>query len=220
MSGQTRPFYELTGIRVRRGGREVLAVESLSVAHGAILGITGPNGSGKSTLLNLLALLETSDEGTLTLDGAPARPERESQRRRVTLMHQDPYLLKRSVAANVGFGLRLRGEGEVKEKVRQGLLAVGLAPEKFARRSWRELSGGEARRVALASRLVLNTEALLLDEPTAGLDAESATCVREAALAANRERGVTLVIVSHDVDWLASVATSRLGVREGRLEQA
>ncbi|MBU1042124.1 MAG: energy-coupling factor ABC transporter ATP-binding protein, partial [Proteobacteria bacterium] len=99
----------------------------------------------------------------------------------------------------------------------EALALVGLDFAEFGQRSWRELSGGEARRVALAARLVLTPEALLLDEPTTGLDRASVLHVQQAVLAARESRGITLVISSHDVDWLKSCADEVLLMDEGRI---
>jgi tungstate transport system ATP-binding protein len=94
---------------------------------------------------------------------------------------------------------------------------VGLAPGRFARRSWRELSGGEAQRVALAARLALKPRVLLLDEPTNNLDQESATRIKDAALAARDAWGATLVVVSHDLSWLTTVADRMVVLADGRI---
>src|SRR5690606_13918745 len=135
------------------------------------------NGSGKSTLLKLLGFLLEPTAGVLEFDGRvvdrAAYRAGHLLRRRAVLMGQDTCLLKRSVAANVAFGLRLRGVPAPDALLAETLALVGLDFADFGRRSWRELSGGEARRVAIAARLVLQPEALLLDEPTTGMDRAS-----------------------------------------------
>ena len=97
------------------------------------------------------------------------------------------------------------------------LAQVGLDPARFAARSWRQLSGGEVKRVALAARLALRPRVLLLDEPTANLDRESAELVRKAVLAAREEQGTSLVISGHDQQWLRAISDDILWLREGRL---
>ena len=152
----------------------------------------------------------------MIFDGRPADFDSFRDRRRVSLLLQDPYLLQRKVFDNVAYGLLVRGEKEgLKERVAKALELVGLEPARFALRSWRELSGGEAQRVALAARLVLKPEVLLLDEPTASVDAASATLIKEAALAAVRNWGATLVIASHDLAWLEEVADETIHFFEG-----
>jgi tungstate transport system ATP-binding protein len=211
------PLYSLERIRQVYQRRLVLEVEEMGISGEAITGIYGPNGSGKSTLLRILALIEAPESGVVRFKGVPARPSDLSLRRRVTLLSQSPYLLKRSVLKNVGYGLKIRGARGRRRKSRRALEMVGLDPEEFGGRMWHELSGGEAQRVALAARLALEPEVLLLDEPTAYLDEESSEKIRSAALFARKEWGAALVLVSHDHDWLRSVCTKIWYMRKGRL---
>ena len=219
------PLYQLRGVEAGYGGTAydgaVLNVPELSIARGSILGLVGHNGSGKSTLLKLLGFLLAPRAGELFFDGrlvdAAALRAGHVLRRRAVLLGQDTCLLKRSVASNVAYGLRLRGLDAPDALLAQALALVGLDFAEFGPRSWRELSGGEARRVALAARLVLKPEALLLDEPTTGLDRASVGHVQRAVLAARESRGATLVIASHDVDWLKSCADQVLVLEDGRI---
>jgi len=187
-------------------GRAVLDVSSLTLASGEILGLAGPNGSGKSTLLRLIAQLEPPAAGRMRFLGRTVNEGDTGSRRQVTLLTQEPYLLKRTVFANVAYGLKVRGESEIRPRVRDALELVGLAPDTFASRLWFELSGGETQRVALAARLVLRPRLLLLDEPTASLDRESAELIAKAVLAARDRDGTTMVIASHDMPWLNGVS--------------
>lgn len=216
------PVMELSGIirrypdRERKGAFcEVLHLAHLAVDAGEILGIVGHNGCGKSTLLRIMALLEPPDDGTVLFDGAPVSSVDLAPRQRVTLLLQTPYLLSRNVRANVGYGLKVRGQHDP-ELVDQALRRVGLDPLLFGRRRRHELSGGEAQRVALAARLVLNPRLLLMDEPTASVDEASARLVAEAARGAAAQ-GSAVVIVSHDRDWLDPLATRMVKLRQGRL---
>jgi tungstate transport system ATP-binding protein len=200
------PLFHLEAVEHHYAGRRVLAVAHLRIAPGTIVGLMGPNGSGKSTLLRLLGFLETPSRGRILFKGRPAAPFDPRIRGKVTLLPQDPYLMNRSVADNVAYGLKLRGGREKTEpRVQEALAAVGLAPERFARRPWYALSGGEAQRVALAARLVLEPQVLLMDEPTASVDAESAERIRQAALTARARWGTTLIVASHDWSWLFEV---------------
>ncbi len=209
-----KPIYELRDVVQVYAGREVLRVEHLDIEEGVIVGVSGHNGSGKSTLLSILAFLESPTRGTVRYQGAICLPQTPCLRREVTLLTQEPYLLKRSVEANVAYGLKMRGEKNVAHKVREALSLVGLDPDSFGQRSWRELSGGEAQRVALASRMVLGPRVLLLDEPTSNLDPESAELIHSAALSA-RDQGATLVVVSHDINWLKSVCDTVVMLQSG-----
>ncbi|EGB13922.1 ABC transporter related protein [Pseudodesulfovibrio mercurii] len=206
----------LDHIRQRYSDRTVLDIEHLEFAEGTISGLAGPNGSGKSTLLCLLALLEPPAQGTITFLGRPAHPG-SAVTRQVSLLVQEPYLLKRTVFANVAYGLRIRGKNDIPAKVFRALEIVGLDPGVFARRQWFELSGGEVQRVALAARLVIKPKLLLMDEPTASLDAKSAELIHQAALSARDEYGASLVVASHDMPWLKTLADHIHYLDEGRL---
>ena len=211
----TKALIDVFHARQRYGDRTVLAVDRLTVAPGQIIGLAGPNGSGKSTLLRLLAFLEAPASGSVTFKGELVPISPNAVHRKVTLLVQEPYLLKRSVAANVAYGLKVRGEGDSDGKVRRALEAVGLSPDEFIGRQWHELSGGEAQRVALAARLILQPAVLLMDEPTASLDAASATLIRQAALRAREEHDMSLVIASHDMAWLNAVSDSVVHLEHG-----
>ncbi len=210
------PLYSLRNVRQEYGRRLALDLAELDVPERSILGLSGHNGSGKSTLLRILAFLEDPVAGSVAYAGRPASTRNAELRREVCLLTQEPYLLKRSVLGNVAYGMWVRGENR-QERAEEALDMVGLAPTKFARRSWRELSGGEAQRVALAARLVLRPRVLLLDEPTNNLDRESATRIKDAAVAARTAWGATLVVVSHDLPWLESVADRVIRLADGRI---
>lgn len=209
------PLMRLEDILRRHANRTVLDISRLDIHSGEILGISGHNGSGKSTLLRILALLEPSDAGTFLFDGQPATVNNLDLRRQVTLLLQTPYLLSRSVADNVGYGLMVRGRGDT-ERIAQALHAVGLDPTIFLQRRRHELSGGESQRVALAARLVLQPRVLLMDEPTASVDEESAVRIAVAART-SADSGSAVVIVSHDLDWLAPLADRRIVLRSGKI---
>jgi tungstate transport system ATP-binding protein len=182
------------------------------------VGIVGPNGSGKSTLLKLAGFVEKPSAGMIRFDGLPGEPFDSRIRRRICLMPQEPFLLKRTVFSNVAYGLRVRNDrSRLELRVHQALAWVGLSAHDFADRPWFALSGGEAQRVALAARLVLKPDALLLDEPTANVDAFSSQLIKEAALRAREEWGTTLLIASHDQPWLYESADSLLQLFDGRV---
>lgn len=207
-------LFSLRGIKRHYGGRLALDIPHLDIPAGRLLGVCGPNGSGKSTLLRLLAMLESPDSGEVLFEGAPTGDLR-TVRRQVTLLLQEPYLLSRSVAENVAYGLSVRGIRD-EERVRASLLAVGLDPDLFGERRRNELSGGEAQRVALAARLAIRPQVLLMDEPTASVDEESAGRIALAARTAC-EQGTTVVVVSHDREWLDALADDQLRLKAGRI---
>ena len=215
---QNATAYVLKNIRHGYGQDFTLYVPDLTVEKGVSLGLVGPNGCGKSTLLRLLAFLEAPKSGEITFEDTSATEDHGPLRKEVTLVLQEPYLLKKSVFDNVAYGLRIRGErSNIKERVHDALEWVGLSPDKFANRRWFELSGGEAQRVSVASRLILRPKVLLLDEPTASVDMHSAALIQKAILDIRSRWGTTLVIASHDLTWLNSITDEVLRIHNGRI---
>ncbi len=212
----SQPIYRIENLVHRYNGEPVLAVDRLDIEPASIMGLVGPNGSGKSTLLKLMAFIFRPTHGRILFDGEPALPFDESVRFLVTLLTQDPYMMKRTVFKNIAYGLKVRGNRENWTRpVHDALAMVGLDPDTFARRQWDQLSGGEAQRVALAARLVLKPRVLLLDEPTASVDAASSELIRAASLRARSEWGTTLVIASHDREWLYDVCDEVIHLFKG-----
>lgn len=202
------PKYQLSSIQVLYGDTVGLAVDELTIVAGGLHVLVGSNGSGKSTLLGILAFLNKPKHGEISFDGVPVEWESGEcalLRKRVTLLHQNPYMFSGTVAANVAFGLVARGIGkeDTRRVVRESLERVGL--QGLEARNAKHLSGGESRRVALARALACNSEVLLLDEPLAHVDRTSATLLEDltATLASG---GITIVMSSHD---------ERLGSRLG-----
>ena len=212
------PIFEITSLKHTYAGKTVLDIDRLTVQPASIVGLIGPNGSGKSTLLRLMGLIEKPSQGKILFNGQPVEPFSDVARFQITILPQEPFLLKRSVFNNVSYGLNLRGDAaDVSNRVSKALSLVGLAGNDFMRRPWYALSGGEAQRVALAARLALNPQVLLMDEPTANVDAASAALIREAALKARKELGTTLVVASHDWHWLYDVCDEILHVFKGKI---
>ena len=199
-------------------GRPVIDGLDLEVRRGETVCVLGPSGSGKSTLLMLLLRLYDIDDGAITLNGADIRDlEVGSLRERIAYVPQDPWLLDASLADNVAFGAPRATRAAVVRACRAAQV------EEFAARLPHgidtqlgegavRLSGGQRRRVALARAVVSPAEVLLLDEPTASLDADAARAVARTIRAATRDR--TTLIVTHD-PMLAEIAdrTVVLGLR-------
>ncbi len=197
-------------------GRTVLDRESLHVPTGSILAVVGASGSGKTTLLRIVAGLERLDHGRVDIDGEDVT-HWPTHRRRVGLVFQDNQLFPHlDVADNVAFGLRTAGwtRHEVARRVAELLDAVGLADR--GNQSTSTLSGGEAKRVALARTLAPLPRVVLLDEPFAGLDDERrlhlAGVVRQMLHASE----TTALLVSHDQSDVTAVADGvhRLGTHQ------
>jgi len=213
-----QPIYEIRSLVHSYGAKTVVAIDHLAVQAGSIVGVIGPNGSGKSSLLRLLGLIERPTQGEIYFKGRPAMPFSSEARFLVTLLPQETFLMKRSVFNNVAYGLKLRGNGgDIAARVSEALDLVGLPSKDFARRPWYALSGGEAQRVALAARLALKPGVLLLDEPTANVDAASAQLIKEASLRARRQWGATLVVASHDWQWLYEICDEIVHIFRGKI---
>jgi tungstate transport system ATP-binding protein len=219
MAGTPLILYQINGlVHSYENRKRVLAIDHWQMAAGGIIGLTGPNGSGKSTLLKLLGLVERPAGGTILFKGVKTDPFATGLRGRIALLTQEAYLLKRSIYKNIAYGLRIRGERrDEAARVAEAMALVGMPRDLFADRPWYALSGGESRRVALAARLVLRPEVLLLDEPTASVDDASARLMKEAVLHAHRHWGTSLIIASHDSPWLQEVCSDMLHLYRGRL---
>jgi putative ABC transport system ATP-binding protein len=209
---QPRP----TAIAVRQLGKRVAdAAGELTILHdidfsvqaGETLAIVGASGSGKSTLLGILAGLDLPTSGTVELENTDIFKLDEDGRavfrqRNVGFVFQSFQLLTHLTALeNVMLPLELRGDKRAKEKAAGMLERVGLSSR--LRHYPKYLSGGEQQRVALARAFVCEPPLLLADEPTGSLDAATGAAVIELMFALNRERGSTLVLVTHDLSIAA-----------------
>ncbi|MCP4717898.1 MAG: energy-coupling factor ABC transporter ATP-binding protein [Desulfobacteraceae bacterium] len=210
--------YKLNHIQHYYGDKKVLDIDTLEIPRGSITGLTGPNGSGKSTLLKIMAFALKPSAGEVWFNGRQEFIMSPRVRSRVTLLTQKPYLLKRSVFDNIAYGLKIRKEmDKIEDRIKDALESVGLKYGEFAQRQWHELSGGEAQRVAMAARLILRPEVLLLDEPVASVDTKSAGQIRKASLAAREDWGCTIIIASHDLPWLYECSDTRISIANGKI---
>lgn len=168
----------------------------LAVEPGELVIVAGTTGSGKSTLLRLLAGLLAPTSGVVEVDGTPASAR--EARGRVAIVFQNPesQFFAETVSADVAFGPRNLGMSDPEAEADRALGAVGLDPVRFGERSPFALSGGEARRAAIAGALAMRARYLLLDEPTAGLDVRGRSAVVDAVTAERAHAGV--VVVTHD----------------------
>ena len=176
----------------------MLDVADLTVFEGEILAVVGPSGAGKSTLMRLLALLEAPSKGTITLQNQRLWQNGDPPldlRREVTMVFQQPHLLRRTVHQNIRYGLDVRG---VMDEAHIAALeeSLGLASLRYA--AAHTLSGGEKQRVALARALAIRPKILLLDEPTANLDPYNIKLI-ETIIRESNAAGVTIVIVTHNI---------------------
>lgn len=208
----------------RSAGRELTVLEnvSFSVEQGDSLAIIGPSGSGKTTLLGLCAGLDTATSGTLSLMGFKLNAMDEDDRaylrnQYVGFVFQNFQLLSTLTALeNVMVPLELRGEKGVAPKAKELLDRVGLADRSHHYPS--QLSGGEQQRVAMARAFITNPKILFADEPTGNLDEENAQHITDLLFGMNKEKGTTLVLVTHNLE-LAQRTQRILRMRGGKLEE-
>jgi tungstate transport system ATP-binding protein len=208
--------YEITGLKQIYDGRCVLDIPAFKVHQGEILAVMGPSGAGKSTLLRLLNFLEKPSQGLLTFEGGPVEAGLPiEKRRRVTTVFQHPLLLKRSVVANLKYGLKLRGLKLNPQDLKNWMERLGL--DSLEHQSASKLSGGEAQRVALARALLTRPDVLLLDEPTANLDPYNVKLIENIVRDDNHQRGTTIVIVTHNIFQARRLANRAALLLDGKL---
>lgn len=199
----------------------VLKGVSLDVAAGEATGIVGPSGSGKSTLLMVLAGLERVDSGTVRISGEVLNGRSEDQiasfrGRNIGIVFQSFHLIPNMTALeNVAVPLELAGKRDAFAIAERELAAVGLA-DRITHYPG-ELSGGEQQRVAIARALAPEPPILIADEPTGNLDQATGRQIADLLFAKAAERGMTLVLVTHD-PALAARCDRQIAMRSGRIE--
>jgi tungstate transport system ATP-binding protein len=214
--------YALDGIHFAYPGPSPgfsLDLDPLRIESGEILALVGPNGAGKTTLLMILAFLLRPSRGRLEFFEQEYWPEEAGTvraRREAVLVTHHPYLFKGTVLDNVAFGLKVRGtpEAEWPGRVGRALELVELAG--WEGKSVAGLSAGQAQRVALARAMALRPKALLLDEPTANIEAGLALRIEAVILEISRETGATVVFSSHNFSQASRLADDILYLSDGR----
>jgi len=211
--------YATPGTALRPALRKI----SMEIGEREFIGVAGPSGAGKTTLMQLFTGLLRPTQGRVIIDGVELWSRsslRRQVRRRIGLVFQFPenQLFADTVFEDVAFGpghLGLTGH-EVRQRVEEAMLRVGLSPDRYGHRSPFQLSEGEKRRVALAGVLAMRPEVLVLDEPTAALDSVGVTLVKRVLQDLHRS-GVTILWISHDLDLLFESVQRFLLLREGTL---
>lgn len=197
---------------------------SLTIKDGEFVGLIGHTGSGKSTLVQHLNGLLSPTSGRVLVDGldvADKATDRRAIRRKVGLVFQYPenQLFEETVEKDVAFGPRNLGlsDEEIDRRVRDALRRVALSYDELHARSVFELSGGQMRRVAIAGVLAMEPRVLVLDEPCAGLDPRGREEILSLIRALHAEAGTTIVMVSHSMDDVASLAERVIVMNQGRV---
>ncbi|WP_343070741.1 methionine ABC transporter ATP-binding protein [Nocardiopsis mwathae] len=207
--------------------REVLALDNvdLHVRQGEVYGVVGQSGAGKSTLLRCVNLLERPTEGSVRVDGedltamAPARLR--AARRGIGMVHQHFALLSsRTVAGNVAFPLEVAGVGRTarRSRVMELLDLVGLADK--ARAYPAQLSGGQKQRVGIARALASEPKVLLSDEATSALDPATTESILELLRELNRELGLTILLITHEMDVIKRICDSAAIMESGAVRES
>jgi ABC-type methionine transport system ATPase subunit len=210
-------FLEIKGLYKSYGDAVILSDLNLIVEPGKVMALIGPTGSGKTTLLRLINLLEEPSKGGILYDGQNAMSlsgkELQKLRRRMAMVFQKPVMFKGNVRENVSFGLRMRRRGDSR-KVEEALRAVELSG--YENRDANTLSGGETQRIALARALVLEPEILLLDEPTANLDPNSATAIDKLLQSLSVQK-TTVILATHNMLQCQRLANCVAVLQGGRI---
>ena len=215
---------EIKDLKIRLGGLPVHNGINLEVKRGEILGIVGSSGSGKTTLLREILMLQRPDSGSIRvfdheLMSASPKTLQSIQRRWGVLFQQNALFSSLTVLENAMFPLQEHtslDSGMIQELALLKILLVGL-PLSAAIKYPSELSGGMQKRAALARALVLDPELLFLDEPTAGLDPDSANALDELILNLQEMIGLTIVLITHDLDTLWRVTNRVAFLNEGKV---
>ncbi len=215
----TRLTLERLTLRHPGADRNALSDLSLAVECGEMVALLGPSGCGKTTALRVVAGLVAPDTGDIRLDDASVLRLPPEKRDTVLVFQTGQLFAHMDVAANVGFGLRMRRvpKPEIAARVAEALAQVQL--HDLGGRRPHELSGGQRQRVALARALVLRPRVLLLDEPLSSLDAHLRTEMRALIRNLQRETGITTLVVTHDQEEAAVLGDRVALMLDGRIRQ-
>jgi len=218
----TAPAVEVRGLVKEFGSRRVLDVQHFAVVPGSVCAVVGPNGSGKTTLLSILALLEPPSSGSVALFGedvSSSRTDARRLRRRMVMVHEEPWMFHTSALGNVAYGLSARGVDRrlSRERAAGALETVGMSHAA----AWPapRLSAGEKRRVAIARALAIRPELLLLDEPLADVDAASVMRLERIIRELPCE-GTTVLVATHRLDIALGLTDRCVGLMSGAIAEA
>ena len=210
---------QLKLVDVQKNYRDVKALHSVSIEiqGGKIIALLGVNGAGKTTLMRILAGLEKPDSGELLFSNQHI--DAKALRKVSTLVFQKSAMFSTNVFDNLAYGLRIRKvpKKEIARKITEALQAVRLSG--FEKRRAKKTSGGEQQRIALARAFLLEPPVLLLDEPTANLDPNSATII-EKAIIRKKSASRIIVIATHNLSQARRIADEILHIYNGEIVEA
>jgi D-methionine transport system ATP-binding protein len=216
LEGVTRRYRSAAGERV------ALDSADLHVAKGEVFGVVGRSGAGKSTLIRTINRLETPDAGKVFVDGqeitALNPAELRAARRRIGMIFQHFNLLNaKTIAENVAFPLRLEGRPEAEVKARTAELLERLGLSEHANKHPAQLSGGQKQRVGIARALACGPSVLLCDEATSALDPETTEDILTLLDQLNRELGLTIVLITHQMEVVRRVCDRVAVLKDGKI---
>ena len=196
---------------VKEYEKRVLDIERLHIKKGEIVAILGLNGSGKTTLIECIANIKRPSYGEIVFD----EYEFDKVKGKISIMQQRPYIFNMSVKDNISLGLKYKGmkDDEIDKKLNEYTSYFGI---NYLDKNAKRLSGGESAKVALLRVAVLERELLLLDEPTASMDAES-TLSAERLIKDINKKGTTVVIITHDLFQAQRVADTIIFMDKGKI---
>lgn len=206
------------------GDGEIVAVDdvTLEIEKGDVFGIIGYSGAGKSTLVRLINALEPATAGSILVDGVDITSLKESELRRIRggigmIFQQFNLFSSRSVKANIAYPLTLAGwkKADIEARVTELLSFVGLSDK--AKAYPEQLSGGQKQRVGIARALATGPAILLADEATSALDPQTTHEVLDLLKRVNKEQGVTIVVITHEMDVIQTIATKVAVMERGRV---
>ena len=216
-------LYKIEGLKKIYGTRTVLDIEDLSIEKGKVIGLLGPNGAGKTTLLEILAFLQQPDAGSVFFENAKvdfSNSDLSSLRRKVVLLQQQPIMFSTNVLKNVEFPLRVRKKPRTERRRVAGDLLTQVGMEGFREASAHRLSGGETQRVAIAQALACSPEVILMDEPTGSVDVENQIIIERIIKEINREKGISVIMTTHDMVQASRVMDEVFFIYEGRMSRS
>lgn len=211
-------LYALDNITRRFGEREVLNIPEMRLETGVIYGLLGPNGAGKTTLMRILSFMDAPSSGAIHFMGETIRPDQAARcRARVVWVPQSPVMFTGSLLYNVEYPMRLKGAPRAARRARAMALLETVDLARLAASPAHRLSGGEAQRGSIARALAAGAEVILFDEPTASVDFRSRGDIIRLIRNLNEERGLSVIVTTHDAALAAELCRERIVLFDGRI---
>ena len=209
---------ELRNVTKEYGSITALDDANLKIESGEVFVLIGPNGSGKTTILRIIAGIEIPTRGEVYFQGAKTDTDNSQLTKNITMVFQKTVMFSGTVFDNIAYGLKLRGQSrsQMAATVKEALKTVKL--KGFEKRSARRLSGGEQQRVAIARALALDTQILLLDEPTANIDPRNASIIENVLQTISRQKK-TIMIATQNMAQAENLADRVAVLNRGKIDK-